>query len=72
LVSQEVEMKPIIDIHAHVFRGRDIPLKGFLLSRKYEWYIQLFAPILFRIIAKCIRQERAEEKGVMCGQTSCP
>jgi predicted TIM-barrel fold metal-dependent hydrolase len=60
-------MKPCIDIHAHIFRGRDIPLKGFLLSRRYEWYIQLLAPILFRIIAKCIRRERGEEKGVTCG-----
>jgi predicted TIM-barrel fold metal-dependent hydrolase len=60
-------MKPVIDIHEHVFRGRDIPLKGFLLSRKYEWYIQFLAPVLFRIIAKCIRRERSEEKGLLCG-----
>jgi predicted TIM-barrel fold metal-dependent hydrolase len=60
-------MKPVIDIHAHVFRGRDIPLKGFLLSRKYEWYIKLLAPILFRIIAKCIRREGTQESRFTCG-----
>jgi hypothetical protein len=61
-------MKPIIDIHAHTFRGRDIPLRGYLLSRRYEeWYIKLLAPILFRIIANCIRKAPAEKKGPMCG-----
>ena len=60
-------MKPIIDVHAHTFRGKDIPLKGFLLSRKYEWYIKLLAPILFPIIAKCVRREEAEKRGLMCG-----
>ena len=61
-------MKPIIDVHEHVFRGRDIPLKGFLLSRPYtEWYIRLLAPILFSIIAKCIRKERVERRGFVCG-----
>jgi predicted TIM-barrel fold metal-dependent hydrolase len=64
---KEANVKPVIDVHAHVFRGRDIPLKGFLLSRKYEWYIQMLAPILFRIIARCIRRGRTEEKGLVCG-----
>ena len=53
-------MKPVIDLHAHIFRGKDIPLKGYLLSRRYEeWYIKLLAPLLFSVIAKCIRRERA-------------
>ena len=60
-------MKPIIDVHAHVFRGKDIPLKGFLLSRKYEWYIKLLAPILFCVIANCVRREEAQKRGFMCG-----
>jgi predicted TIM-barrel fold metal-dependent hydrolase len=48
-------MSPVIDVHAHVFRGRDIPLKGYLLSRAYpEWYIRLFAPILFGILERAI------------------
>ncbi len=59
-------MKPIIDVHAHVFRGRDIPLKGYLLSRRYEeWYIRLLAPILFSVIARCIRRE--EKSPILCG-----
>jgi predicted TIM-barrel fold metal-dependent hydrolase len=46
---------PVIDIHAHVFRGRDIPLKGYLLSRDYpEWYIRLISPILFGILERAI------------------
>jgi hypothetical protein len=61
-------MPPVIDIHAHVFRGRDIPLKGYLLSRSYpEWYIRLLAPLLFAIIARCIRRGRAVKGGILCG-----
>lgn len=46
---------PVVDLHAHVFRGRDIPLRGYLLSREYpEGYIRLFAPILFRILERAI------------------
>ena len=29
-------MNPIIDVHAHIFCAKDIPLKGYLLSRNYE------------------------------------
>jgi predicted TIM-barrel fold metal-dependent hydrolase len=51
-------MPTVIDVHAHVFRGRDIPLKGYLLSRTYpEWYIRLFAPLLFTVIESAIRGE---------------
>ena len=61
-------MKPIIDIHAHTFRGKDIPLRGYLLSRKYEeWYIKLLAPILFSVIVKCVRRAPAERRGPVCG-----
>jgi len=56
-------MKPVIDVHEHIFRGRDIPLKGYLLSREYEeWYIRLLAPILFTILEKAIR---GEMKGIL-------
>jgi len=62
-------MKPVIDVHAHVFRGKDIPLKGFLLSRRYEeWTITLLGPILFSIIARCLRRGRAQRKGPLCGR----
>jgi predicted TIM-barrel fold metal-dependent hydrolase len=51
-------MTPVIDIHAHVFRGRDIPLKGYLLSRTYpEWYVRLLAPVLFTVIEAAVRGE---------------
>jgi predicted TIM-barrel fold metal-dependent hydrolase len=61
-------MKPIIDIHTHIFRGKDIPLKGYLLSRDYDqWTIRLLAPILFSIIARCIRRTERERKGLLCG-----
>ena len=63
-------MKPIIDVHTHIFRGRDIPLKGCLLSRRYEeWYIRLLAPLLFSVIAKCVRREKlaTEKTGPVCG-----
>jgi predicted TIM-barrel fold metal-dependent hydrolase len=54
----EGTMKPVIDVHEHIFRGRDIPLKGYLLSREYEeWYIRWFAPVLFAIIERAIRGE---------------
>ena len=56
-------MIPIIDVHEHVFRGRDIPLKGYLLSRTYpEWYIRLLAPVLFTVIEKAIR---GESRGIL-------
>lgn len=51
-------MIPVIDAHAHVFPGRDIPLKGYLLSRSYpEWWVRLAAPLLFTIIESAIRGE---------------
>jgi predicted TIM-barrel fold metal-dependent hydrolase len=51
-------MIPVIDAHAHVFPGKDIPLKGYLLSRSYpEWWVRLAAPLLFTIIENAIRGE---------------
>jgi predicted TIM-barrel fold metal-dependent hydrolase len=56
--SREEAMTPVIDAHVHVFRGRDIPLKGYFLSRDYpEWYIRLFAPALFAVLEDVIRGE---------------
>jgi len=55
---READITPVIDVHAHVFRGRDIPLKGYLLSRTYpEWYIRLLAPVLFTVIEIAVRGE---------------
>lgn len=58
-------MKFIIDVHSHIFSARDIPLKGYLLSRNYEDKIQkLLSPILIPSIAKCIRGKLNREKNV--------
>jgi len=62
-------MNPIIDVHEHIFRGKDIPLKGYLYSRKYKWYINFIGRFLrfFSIIARCIRkQEETAKKGIFC------
>lgn len=60
-------LKPVIDVHAHVFRGIDIPLKGYLLSRTYDWPLKLVAPLLVPVIARCVRRRvRAEAPGVVC------
>jgi len=48
-------MKPIIDVHSHIFNAKDIPLKGYLLSRKFDGITQYLAPVLVRLVAKCIR-----------------
>jgi hypothetical protein len=43
-------MIPVIDVHEHIFRGRDFPLKGCLLSRAYpswnRWAVGLLAPLV--------------------------
>jgi predicted TIM-barrel fold metal-dependent hydrolase len=60
-------MKPVIDVHAHVFRSIDIPLKGYLLSRTYAWPLKAAAPLLVPIIARCIRRRaRSEVPGCLC------
>jgi predicted TIM-barrel fold metal-dependent hydrolase len=56
-------VKPIIDIHEHIFRARDIPVKGYLYSRKYEG-IPGFLVRFFRLpslLAFCIR--RGQRRG---------
>jgi len=57
-------MRPVrIDIHAHIFNGRDIPLKGYLLSRGDKGGVEkILAPILSPTIAKCIRR-KLKQKG---------
>jgi predicted TIM-barrel fold metal-dependent hydrolase len=50
-----------IDIHDHIFSGRDLPLRGYLLSRRFdEWYIRLFAPILLTLLANYVRREGSD------------
>lgn len=51
-------MTATIDIHDHIFSGRDIPLEGYLFSRKYDqWTIRLAAPILLPLLAYYIRRQ---------------
>ncbi len=60
-------MIPVIDVHEHIFRGRDIPLKGYLLSRSYprwnRWAVVLLAPLLARCIRRHIDRGR---RGWVC------
>jgi predicted TIM-barrel fold metal-dependent hydrolase len=61
-------MKPIIDVHAHIFNARDIPLKGYLRSRKPITLIEkilgklhLRRAMIF-LIARCIRSSLSPKK----------
>lgn len=60
-------MSLVIDVHEHVFRGKDIPLKGYLQSRRYDhWLIRLLSPLLALIISTCIRRQTAGRRGLIC------
>jgi predicted TIM-barrel fold metal-dependent hydrolase len=62
-------MKPVIDVHEHIFRARDIPVKGYLYSRPYEGFLGALVRF-FRLpglLACCIRRRRrTAEFGPMC------
>lgn len=55
-------MKPIIDVHAHIFNARDIPLKGYLLSRDYKKVIKILLHIPISFVARCIRRKLNPKK----------
>jgi predicted TIM-barrel fold metal-dependent hydrolase len=55
-------MKIIIDVHAHIFNAKDIPLKGYLLSRKYDGILKHFAKPLIPILASYIRRKLEPDK----------
>ena len=55
-------MQPIIDAHTHIFCARDIPLKGYLLSRKYKKGLNWLCRLLIPRIAKLIRRESTQQK----------
>jgi len=55
-------MPPIIDAHTHIFCARDIPLKGYLLSRKYKKGLNWLCRLLIPRIAKIIRKESTLER----------
>jgi predicted TIM-barrel fold metal-dependent hydrolase len=51
-------MKPIIDIHAHIFNAMDIPLKGYLLSRRDKKGLEgIMIPVLGGRLAACLRRK---------------
>jgi len=56
-------MKVIIDVHAHIFNARDIPLEGYLRSREPITLIERISEILglrlalIPLVASCIRRE---------------
>ena len=49
-------MVPVIDMHERIFRGRDIPLKGYLLSRAYPSWNRSAVWLLAPLLARCIRR----------------
>jgi len=50
------KVKPIIDVHAHVFNARDIPTQGYLSSRKSKGIMEgLLSRLLVPRIARCLR-----------------
>lgn len=48
-------MKPIIDVHEHIFNARDIPLKGYLFSRKDEGAMERWLRRFIPFVIYCIR-----------------
>ena len=62
-------MKPIIDVHEHIFRARDIPVKGYLYSRKSRNFGERLARFLGlpSLLARCIRKpRRGKDFGLFC------
>jgi predicted TIM-barrel fold metal-dependent hydrolase len=57
-------IKLIIDVHEHIFRGRDIPLKGYLYSRRYPFLANFFGRCLrlLTVLAWCIRRSTKNGK----------
>ena len=59
-------MKPVIDVHSHIFNAKDIPLKGYLLSRKAkDGAEKLLGWVLIPWVAKCIRRKLEPKKNKM-------
>jgi predicted TIM-barrel fold metal-dependent hydrolase len=61
-------MKPVIDVHTHIFNARDIPAEGYLRSREPIYLIEKLLglcglkSILIPSIAKCLREKLDREK----------
>jgi len=60
-------MKPVIDVHSHIFCAKDIPVKGYLLSRKSKQFAEkVIGPALIPAISECIRKPDSEQKYMKC------
>ena len=60
-------MHPVIDVHEHIFRGKDIPLKGYLLSRAYPRWNRRAVHVLAPLLARCIRRRIDRgSRGMLC------
>lgn len=61
-------MKVIIDVHAHIFTARDIPLEGYLRSREPVTLIEKLSSVfglrlaLIPLVGRCIRRELKPDK----------
>jgi predicted TIM-barrel fold metal-dependent hydrolase len=76
MATREGMMPPIVDVHTHLFSALDIPLEGYLLSRKSENRVgrlldpilSVFPmPLLFRYVAsrareRCVTRRLGEDK----------
>ncbi|MHC4780040.1 MAG: hypothetical protein ACYTFG_15825, partial [Planctomycetota bacterium] len=50
-------MKPVIDVHAHLSNGMDLPLMGYLLSRRSNNVLErILLPMLAPILAGSLRK----------------
>lgn len=50
-------MKPIISVHEHIHNARDIPMKGYLQSRKFSGLLKVLSMCLIPGLAKCLRRK---------------
>jgi predicted TIM-barrel fold metal-dependent hydrolase len=59
-------MNLTIDVHAHVYNGMDMPLKGYLKTRNYPKCIKWLIHLIIPSVAYCIRKklEPVKKKGV--------
>jgi len=61
-------VKPIIDVHAHIFNAKDIPVEGYLSSREPITFIEKslslcgLKSVSIPLVAKCIRKELGSEE----------
>jgi predicted TIM-barrel fold metal-dependent hydrolase len=59
-------MTPVIDVHAHMFSARDIPIFGYLRSRESEALLEkLLSWLLVRPLARCLAKT-PDTRGALC------